>query len=150
MTHSIIATKILNEIKLDNFILSKPTINQFGFVPMFSVASCLGFKEDPMAYSNLQLKMRDIMRTNKHKGHTTFDKTKKPIKDWCIKRAYELHGRHPSWSKEQITVQLCDEIYDKKWPKGVINLTDTNAHFTIKNKWLPKGKPSEWPIPSQS
>jgi hypothetical protein len=81
---------------------------------------------------------------NRKRGGIKTAEKYKPLKDWCITRAYEIHKKHPSKSKEQIVMQLLVEMRDKKWDADVMQLTETNARHTIKNKWLPRGKPATW------
>jgi len=85
----------------------------------------------------------------KKSGNITFEKTKQPIKDWCLPRAYELRKQYPKLSKRRIVDKLLEELFDEKcpkqWPKGVIPLSQDNAYETIFKDWLPKGKPCNWP-----
>lgn len=97
---------------------------------------------EPTIY-DLRDQIEKYIENRKRGGIKTAEKYK-PLKDWCITRAYEIRDKHPSKSKEQIVMQLLVEMRDKKSDSDVMQLTETNARHTIKNKWLPRGKPNTW------
>lgn len=110
-----------------------------------------GYAGNPNAYillkRDLRVSQRELdkrVNARKKSGKVTFDKTRKPIKDWCIRRAYNTRDKHTTYSKNHIVMELVCELDKQKWPKGVVPLSSNNAYNTIK-KWLPKGKPQNWP-----
>ena len=115
-----------------------------GKVPMFSIAHILMSNTvyNTMSYSEALFKLRDIKRTNRHKGDKKKEKYT-PIKKWVNEQAFELLKIRPSLSKEQVAQKVWEKLAEEK-NKDILNGVALPSLETIRRYWLPKGEAQTW------
>ncbi len=143
MKNKTIATEIFEKVLQNNIkTAAKPPKRK----RKMSLGASLLFPPDPLEHGLLQCELRYKKRGNAKGGETTATH-RQPVKEWCLKRAFEIRQYHPNYSKRRIAMKIAEEMHEQKWPDGVIPLTESNAANTLEKSWLPKGKPTEWKQP---
>lgn len=146
MTNQSSVEQILEKVKNMTPAKTNTNIYEGGMVPMFSSVHLLmpNAPHNIMAYSEALFQLRDIKRTNKHKGDKKKEKYA-PIKEWVNKQAAELLKLRPSLSKEQVAQKVWEKLA-KDENKQILNGVALPSRETIKRYWLPKGKPQTWDL----
>ncbi len=146
MTAKSSVNEILEKVKNSTPVENNTNMYEYGTVPMFSFAHVLmpNAPHNIMAYSEALFQLRNIKRTNKHKGDKKKEKYA-PIKEWVNKQAAELLKLRPSLSKEQVAQKVWEKLAEEK-NKDILNGVALPSLETIKRYWLPKGEAQTWDL----